>query len=333
MSGSDDKSQDGTNLILGHYDLVQEDSISVQYRSDSPSSNESIEDTKAKEPLKSDLEEQFNALRDGLETVSKAYRAIQDKYSSLQGQYEAILADRDKLKEQLGSLIIEYELLQKSKKASEEELDRMRSDIAELQILREEVGRLRSLQTENEQLRMECNEKKAKYEAVSIINNRLSADLEELRKAYSVAKQYIDRAKAIEEENRKLRMELGSSLYSREAESLRHELKQLQAIKIDLERDLLGCQRKIEELQNQNQEVMMINRELKERLNEKERETRNLEEKNMQLIKEVEDLSLEKQKLLKFETEYNKIKENYEALRAEYESLKKKFENMPKIII
>ncbi len=332
MAESSDPPQRSTDLILEKCYMTNDSDI-AQCHLDSPSPLESMDSSEGKDQQKSSVEEQFEALGEGLEAASKAYRALLTQCSSFNKQYSEILTERDQLKDQLGSLILEYELLQKAKKESEEELDKMKDDIAELRILREETNRLRSLQTEIERVRMECNEKKAKYEAVLAANERLSADLEELRKAYSIAKQYIDRAKSVEEENRRLRMEIESSLHSREAESLRQELKQLQETRTDLEKSLIDSRKKIEELQRQNQEVMTMDQAVKKHLEDMEKENQKAKEEIRQIRKELEDSSSERQRLSQFKIDYYELMERYERLKAEHESLKKKFEMMPRIVI
>jgi len=171
---------------------------------------------------------------------------------------------------------------------------------------------------------------KRKYDASLAEYERLKSEFEELRKAYSTAKQYIDRAKAVEEENIGLRKAMESSFSSREAEGWRNELEQIRASRIGLERSLLESRKATEDLQSQNQKLTALNQSLNGRIEDLNIEKVKANEKIQLLTKEIGDLNLERERVA---TECNGVREGYEALKREYESLKTKLSKIPKVTI
>lgn len=169
---------------------------------------------------------------------------------------------------------------------------------------------------------------KTKYEASLAENKRLNSELEELRKVYSMAKQYIDRAKAVEAENVRLRSGMESSFTSREAESWRNELEQIRASRTDLERSLLDSRKVAEDLRGQNQELAALNQSLNGRIADLDMEKEKANEKIEHLTKEIGDSNLERERIA---MECNSVREGYEALKREFESLKLQLKKMPKI--
>jgi chromosome segregation ATPase len=263
----------------------------------------------------SDVDEQFNTLRDGLEVTSRTFHELWDHYVILLRNYEALFEERN----------------------------RLRSDNEELIQLREESIRLRSVETSRQELevsyqslrsevegvRFNYDDLKQKYEALSSANEKLNAELDDLRSNYSIAKQYIEKAKAVEDENRKLLINLE---YSREAsaqaDNLREELKLLQSSKVDLERELIESRKTVVYLQRQNDDMMATNQSSKQNAAEASGERDSLRDRCGQLDKALADAITERRGL---EVECNDIKGNYEALKREYEILKREHDKMPKI--
>jgi len=171
---------------------------------------------------------------------------------------------------------------------------------------------------------------KRNYEAALADNERLRSEFEELRKAYSTAKQYIDRAKAVEEENIGLRKAMESSFTSREVEGWRKELEQIRASRIDLERSLIDCRKATEDFQSQNQKLTALNQSLNGRIEDLNIEKLKADEKIQHLTKELGDSNLERERVA---TECKNVREGYEALKKEYESLKLKLSKFPKVTI
>jgi len=154
-------------------------------------------------------------------------------------------------------------------------------------------------------------------------------ELEELRRSYSTAKQYIDRARAIEEENRQIVLELQYLKESAgQSESLREELRRLQASMADLERQLLASKRDREEELEKNRELTATNQSLNQSLCELKGQRDRTEERCTQLDNALRDSIVERQRL---ETDRNRIIDEFQNMKNEYEALKRDYGRLPKI--
>jgi len=179
-----------------------------------------------------------------------------------------------------------------------------------------------TLQRQNDALVKERDE-------LMVKNESSRTELEELRKSYSTAKQYIDRARAVEEENRQLALEIqylkGSAGQS---ESLREELRGLQASVADLERQLMASRREVEEALGRNRELAATNQSLNQSLSEAKGQRERTEERCTQLDNALRNSIVERQRL---ETDRNRMGDEFQALKNEYEALKRNYGRMPKI--
>jgi len=160
-------------------------------------------------------------------------------------------------------------------------------------------------------------------------NESSRTELEELRRNYSMAKQYIDRARAVEEVNRQLTLELQ---YLRgnagQSGSLREELSGLQASMADLERQLTASRRDREEVLEKNRELTATNQSLNQSLFEAKGQRDRTEERCTQLDNALRDSIVERQKL---ETDHNSMENEFQTLKNEYEALKRNYGRLPKI--
>jgi chromosome segregation ATPase len=177
------------------------------------------------------------------------------------------------------------------------------------------------LRRQNDSLLKERDESKLK-------NERSQVEMEELRRNYSTAKQYIDKARAIEEENTKINLELQRMRAEEPSEVLREELRRLQTSVTDLERQLNTSKRAEEELHAKSQELCSMNQALNQSLSEVKEQRDQLAEKCSQLDEALRGSLLERQQS---EVERKGIEEELEALKREHEDLQRNYGKLPKI--
>jgi len=181
----------------------------------------------------------------------------------------------------------------------------------------------------DEILRQENDSLVKEREELMSKNENTRTELEELRRNYSTAKQYIDRARAVEEENRQLTLELqylrGSAGQSG---NLREELSGIQASMSDLERQLIATRREREEALKRNGELTAMNQSLSQSLLEAKGQRDRMEERCTQLDNALKDSIVERQRLT---TEHNSMEYEFQTLKNEYEALKRNYGKLPKI--
>jgi len=181
----------------------------------------------------------------------------------------------------------------------------------------------------DEKLQRQNNALMKERDQLLVKNESSRIELEELCKSYSTAKQYIDRARAVEEENRQLAQELqylkGTTGQS---EGLREELRRLQASMADLERQSMAIRREREELLERDREMTATNHSLNQILSEAKGQRDRMEERCTQLDNALRDSVAERQRI---ETDHIRMRDEFQALIREHESLKRDYGRLPKI--
>lgn len=179
-----------------------------------------------------------------------------------------------------------------------------------------------TLQRQNDALMTERDQLLVKNESSRI-------ELEELRGNYSTAKQFIDRARMVEEENRQLVLELQHIKGNAgQSESLKEELRLLQASMADLETQLMASKKEKEELIERNRELTASDQSLNQSLYEAKGQMERMEGRCTQLDNALRDSIAERQKL---ETDRIRMGDEFQALKGEFEALKRDYGRMPKI--
>jgi len=177
----------------------------------------------------------------------------------------------------------------------------------------------RDLWDHDETLQRQNNALMIERDQLLVKNESSRIELEELRGNYS--KQYIDRARVAEEENRQLALELQHLKGSAgQSESLKEELRMLQASMADLETQLMASKKEKEELIERNGELTASDQSLNQSLYEAKGQRDRMEERCTQLDNALRDSIAERQKL---ETDRIRMGDELEALRRDYRRLPK----------